>query len=264
MDEILADAQHLLSRGAREITLLGQNVDAYGRDLPEKPGLAARPDLADLLAAVHELPGLARLRFLTSHPAEMSDKLIATVARLPKVCAHFELPVQAGDDQLLKRMARGYTVARYRELVGQIRAQIPHASIATDIIVGFPGETVEQFESTLALVRELRFDAVHIAAYSPRPGTPAHRLPDDVPAEEKERRRRAVEELQTQIAAEMNAQLLGQTLEILVEGREKGRWGGRTRTNRLVHFADEQDRRGQFVQARITWAGPWSLLGEIA
>lgn len=186
------------------------------------------------------------------------------MAGLPRVCAHFELPVQAGDDAVLKRMARGYTVARYRELVGQIRAQIPHASIATDIIVGFPGETAEQFENTLNLVRELRFDAVHVAAYSPRPGTPAHRLPDDAPAEDKELRRRAVEEAQTQIAAEINARLVGETLEILVEGREKGRWGGRTRTNRLVHFADEQDRRGQLVAVRITWAGPWSLLGEIA
>jgi len=254
--EVHSEVEKAVAMGAREVTLLGQNVDAYGRDLPD------HPDLADLLHAIHDVQGLERIRFLTSHPADMTNKLIATVAELPKVCEHFELPVQAGDDLILKRMGRAYTVAQYCDLVGRIRSCIPGASIATDVIVGFPGETEAQFESTLLLLRGLRFDAVHVAAYSPRPGTPAYRLPDDVPAEEKIRRRQAVEELQKRIVGEINARLLGQTVEILVEGREKGRWGGRTRTNKLAFFEDGRDWRGKLAAVRITWTGPWSLLGE--
>ncbi len=255
---IVSEVRRVVAGGAREVTLLGQNVDAYGADLP------GAPDLADLLRAIHDTPGLARIRFLTSHPAEMTDKLIATVAALSRVCPHFELPVQAGDDQVLKRMGRHYTVAHYRALVERIRAQIPDASIATDVIVGFPGESGAQFAGTVQLLRELRLDAVHVAAYSPRPGTPAARLLDDVPAEEKARRRQVIEALQEGISGELNAALLGQTVEVLVEERQKGRWGGRTRGNRLVFFAAEGDWRGRLVPVRITWAGPWSLIGELA
>jgi len=257
IEEVVCEVKSLAARGAREVTLLGQNVDSYGHDLPGKP------TLADLLRAVHEVEGLYRIRFLTSHPGDIRPDLIETVAELPKVCEHFELPVQSGNDEILRRMGRGYTVAQYCDLIERIRARIPGVSLATDVIVGFPGETEAQFESTYRLLEELRFDVVHVAAYSPRPGTPAARLPDDVPPEEKERRRRAIEELQKRIAGEINGQFLGQTVEVLVEERRKGRWRGRTRTNKLVFFGDKADWRGKLAQVEITWAGPWSMVGEV-
>ncbi len=258
VEEIVNEVRELVAGGVREVTLLGQNVDSYGHDLP------ARPDLADLLTAVHPIEGLARIRFLTSHPADMTDRLIETAARLPKVCEHVEIPVQSGDDTVLRRMGRGYTVDRFRDLVARIRAAMPGAGLATDVIVGFPGETEAQFEATLRLLEELRFDMVHVAAYSPRPGTPAERLPDDVPPEEKERRRRAVDELQERIVGEINARLLGQTVEVLVEGRHRGKWQGRTRSNKLVFFdIDDTDWTGQLVQVRIVKTGPWSMQARV-
>ncbi|MGQ9626307.1 MAG: tRNA (N6-isopentenyl adenosine(37)-C2)-methylthiotransferase MiaB [Anaerolineae bacterium] len=258
VSEIVTEAQDLVRRGAREVTLLGQNVDSYGHDLP------GRPDLADLLEAVHDVEGLWRIRFLTSHPKDMSDKLIETVSRLPKVCEHIELPVQSGDDEILKRMGRGYTVERYLDLVERIRRAIPGLSLVTDVIVGFPGETEKQFMNTYNLLEELCFDMVHVAAYSPRPETAAARLPDDVPPEEKERRRRAVEELQEKIAGEINRKLVGETVEILVEEKHKGKWKGRTRTNKLVFFpaSGQESYQGRLVKVCITWAGPWSMQGE--
>jgi tRNA-2-methylthio-N6-dimethylallyladenosine synthase len=256
--EITEEVQCLVERGAREVTLLGQNVDAYGQDLP------CQHTLASLLQAVHEIDGLWRIRFLTSHSADMAGELIEAVADLPKVCEHIEIPVQSGDDKILKRMLRRYTIAQYRELVAKIRERIPNVALATDVIVGFPGETEKQFMNTHDLLREIRFDVVHVAAYSPRPGTAASRLPDDVPPQEKERRRKAVEELQRQIAGEINALLLGQTVEVLVEERHKGKWRGRTRTNKLVFFEDEGDWRGKLAQVQITWTGPWSMQGSPA
>ncbi len=264
--EIRQEVEQLVSRGAREITLLGQNVDDYGSDLP------GDVTLSTVLRAIHDIDGLWRIRFLTSHPQEMTDEIIATATELPKVCESWELPVQSGDDDVLRRMGRGYTVAHFRDLVGRIRAATAprDCAINTDVIVGFPGETAEQFQRTLDLVRELRFDVVHVAAYSPRPGTAAARLVDNVPAEEKERRRAAIEEAQTEIAAEINAQLLGRDVELLVDGLQGGRWRGRTRTNKLVFFdadgdASRADARsdtnwlGRLVQARIIWTGPWSM-----
>jgi len=255
--EVACEVKSLVARGAREVTLLGQNVDSYGHDLRGKP------TLADLLRAVHEIEALYRIRFLTSHPGDIRPELIEAVAKLPRVCEHFELPVQSGDDEVLRRMGRSYTVAEYTALIERIRARIPDVSLATDVIVGFPGETEAQFENTRRLLEELRFDVVHIAAYSERPGTPAARLHDDVLPEEKERRRRAIEALQERIAGEMNRQLVGQTIEVLVEKKRKGRWRGRTRTNKLVFFEDEADWRGKLTQVRITWAGPWSLIREV-
>jgi len=262
VDEVVAEVRDLAARGVREVTLLGQNVDSYGHDL-DGGGLGRPPDLADLLEAVHAVPGLARIRFLTSHPADMAQRLVETAARLPLVCEHMELPVQAGDDAVLRRMGRGYTVAEYRDLVARIRAAMPGVGLATDVIVGFPGETADQFEATYRLLEEIRFDMVHVAAYSPRPGTPSARLADDVPAREKDRRRKAVDDLQERIVAEINAGLVGQTVEVLAEERHRGKWRGRTRTNKLVFFdVGQQDRTGQLVPVRITQAGAWSMQAE--
>jgi tRNA-2-methylthio-N6-dimethylallyladenosine synthase len=256
VDEIVAEVEDHVARGAREVTLLGQNVDSYGGDLP------GRPDLSDVLQAIHGLNDLWRIRFLTSHPGDMSQRIIDVATALPKVGESWELPVQSGNDTVLRRMARGYTVARYRDLVARIRAADPASAINTDVIVGFPGETEEQFEDTLRLVEEIRFDVVHVAAYSVRPGTPAANWPDDVSPEEKERRRAAVEAAQTRIAGEISATLLGRTVEVLVDGRQRGRWRGRTRTNKLVFFEDAGAWLGRLAQVRVTWAGPWSLIGE--
>lgn len=263
--DVVAEVRELAGRGVREVTLLGQNVDSYGHDLPPMGPGQGRPGLADLLEAAHPTEGLARIRFLTSHPADMTERLIEAAARLPKVCEHIELPIQSGDDGVLRRMGRGYQVAQYRELVAQIRAAMPGAGLATDVIVGFPGETAAQFGATYRLLEELRFDMVHVAAYSPRPGTPAERLADDVPAEEKERRRRAVDDLQERVVGEINAALLGNVVQVLVEERLRGKWRGRTRTNKLVFFdVGGADRQGELVPVRITRTGPWSLLGEPA
>jgi tRNA-2-methylthio-N6-dimethylallyladenosine synthase len=257
MGEIVEEVRCLVERGVREVTLVGQIVDSYGHDLP------GQPTLADLLGEVHEVEGLWRIRFLTSHPNFMNDRLIEAVASLPKVCEHIELPVQAGDDRLLKRMGRRYTVSQYRRLLAKIREHIPGVSLATDLIVGFPEETEEEFRRTYRLLEEERFDVIHVAAYSPRPDTPAARLTDDVPSEVKERRRRALEELQAKIAEEINQALLGETLEVLVEGRQKGKWKGRTRTNKLVFFQDDNDWRGKLAPVQIIWAGPWSMQGSL-
>jgi len=259
MEEILCEVERLAACGVKEVTLLGQNVDSYGHDLPQEP------DLADLLSQLNQIAGLARIRFLTSHPKDMSERLIEAMAHLEKVCEHLSLPLQAGDDDILRAMRRGYTVEHYRELIGYIRCVLPHVALSTDVIVGFPGESEEQFQRTYDLLSELRFDTVHVAAYSPRPGTIASRkFEDDVPAAEKRRRREMVESLQEAIATEINRKLLGQTVEILVEGRKKGKWQGRTRTNKLVFFSDEADRLGQLVKVKVGKTSPWALQGRLA
>ncbi len=257
--EVVAEVHGLVAQGVREVTLLGQIVDRYGKDFPGQ-----RPDLADLLAAVHEIEGLWRIRFLTSHPNYMSDRILRAVAELPKVCEQIEVPVQAGDDEVLANMKRGYTADEYRRLVRHIRELIPGAAIHTDIIVGFPGETAEQFQRTYDLLAELRLDKAHLAMYSPRPGTvSARRMADDVPPEEKKRRWEALDRLQEQVVGEINRRLLGQTVEVLVEDLHKGKWRGRTRLNKLVFFADAADWRGKLAHVRIIWAGPWSMIGEV-
>ena len=255
--EIVRDVEGLVARGSREITLLGQNVDAYGSDLPD------HPDLADILYAIHDIPDLWRIRFLTSHPREMSQRIIDAVGALPKVCECWELAVQSGDDAMLKRMARGYTVERFCDLVGRIRQATPDCAINTDIIVGFCGESEAEFENTMALLRETRFDVVHVAAYSVRPSTPAARWDDDIPQAVKDARRVAVEKLQEGIAAEINAANLGQEVEILVDGRQKGRWRGRTRQGKLVFFESGEDWLGRLAIVHIDWTGPWSMIGTV-
>ena len=258
VEEIVCEVEELVKRGIKEVTLVGQNVDSYGHDLP------GHPDLADLLNESSSINDLARMRFLTNHPKDISLKLIEAMVSLSKVCEHLELPVQSGDNDILKAMRREYTVERYRELVCTIRHKIPQISLNTDIIVGFPGETEEQFEHSLSLVKEMMFDVVHVAAYSPRPGTIAWReYQDDIPAEVKKERLNKIEELQTAIASEINSQLQGKKIEVLVEGRKKGKWFGRTRSNKLVFFEDAGDWLGQLTRIQIERTSPWSLGGEV-
>jgi tRNA-2-methylthio-N6-dimethylallyladenosine synthase len=256
--EVLSEVRALVAQGVKEITLLGQIVDRYGKDIPDGP------DLAALLRVVHDVDGLERVRFLTSHPNWMSDELLDAVAELPKVMPHIEVPVQAGDDEVLENMKRGYTAEAYRRLVEKIRQRIPGVSIATDVIVGFPGESGVQFQRTYDLLAELQLDVAHLARYSPRPGTVAERrLPDDVPDEEKWRRFRLLEELQEGIAAEINARYLGETVEVLFEEKVRGRWKGRTPTNKLVFVESDRDLRGQILPVQITWTGPWSMQARL-
>ena len=256
VEEVAREVELLAARGVKEVTLLGQTVDAYGHDLPD------RPDLADLLHRLNDVSGLERIRFLTSHPSFMSDRIIEAVASLPKVCEHINLPVQAGDDQVLSRMRRNYTQAEYVDLVSRIRDNVSDAALSTDIIVGFPGETEEQFQRSLGLVSDLRFDKVHSAVYSPRPGTISDRtMGDDVDPDEKIGRRRRIEALQEGIQSDINSALLGQDLEVLVEGRRGGKWQGRTRSNKLVYFQHQGDQQGRLVRVNIAKASPWSLQG---
>ena len=257
-EEILDEAQCLVDQGVKEITLLGQIVDRYGMDLP------GQPTLASLLRDLQKIKDLKRIRFLTSHPNWITKDLLMAVAELPKVCQHIEVPNQSGDDQILQAMRRGYTSDTYRELIRDIRALIPGVSIATDIIVGFPGETEAQFENTHNLLRELRMDVAHLARYSPRIGTfSARKMVDDVPAEEKMRRFRVLENLQETIAGEINAQYLGQTINVLFEGKSRNRWRGRTKTNKLVFVESQENLRGEECDVKITWAGPWSMVGTL-
>ena len=259
VEDVVREVELLAQRGVREVTLLGQTVDAYGHDLPD------RPDLADLLEAVHPIEGLERIRFLTSHPRFMSDRIIQAVADSPKVCEHFNLPFQAGDDEVLLNMRRSYTRDDYLRLVDRIRAAVPNVSMSTDVIVGFPGETDEQFQATLDIIRDVRFDKVHTAAYSTRPGTiAARRMEDDVPDHEKKARLQAIEELQEGIVAEINSELLGRTVEALVDGHNKGQWQGRTRSDKLVFFPHEADLLGELARVRISKTGPWSLQGALS
>jgi tRNA-2-methylthio-N6-dimethylallyladenosine synthase len=258
MAEITGEVKELVHRGVKEVTLLGQNVDSYGHDLSD------RPSLADLLSEVHTIDGLARIRFLTNHPKEMNPKLIETIAQLDKVCEQISLPVQSGSNDILKAMRRGYTVEQYRQLVADIRSKIAGVTMSTDVIVGFPSETEQQFQETLNLLSELRFDTVHVAAYSPRSGTiAARKFEDNVPPAEKRERLHKVERLQESIAAEINAWLLGKTVEVLVEGRKKGKWQGRTQSGKLVFFSDNNDCLGQLMKIRIEKTSPWSLQGKI-
>jgi tRNA-2-methylthio-N6-dimethylallyladenosine synthase len=259
--EIVSEVRSLAAQGVKEVTLLGQIVDRYGYDVPDGPRLP------NLLKVVDQVEGIDRIRFLTSHPNYFGDRLIDTIAELPKVCEHIEVPLQAGHDEILMRMKRGYTADDYRRLIYHIRQHIPEASIATDIIVGFPGETQVHFQATLDVLAELKMDVCHAAMYSPRPGTVSSKMLDDVPPQEKKRRLQAVNELQERIVADINRQLLGQQVEVLVEELHKDKWKGRTRTNKLVFFSGNQagdaDWRGKRVKVDITWTGPWSMQGQL-
>jgi len=258
VEEIVGEVGELVHRGAKEVTLLGQNVDSYGHDLPSKP------DLADLLYELNMLDGLARIRFLTNHPKDMSSKLIEAIAKLDKVCEQISLPVQSGNNDILRAMRRGYTVEHYHQLIAEIRSKIAGVALSTDVIVGFPSESDQQFQQTVSLLSELRFDTVHVAAYSPRPGTIAAReYEDNIPPTEKKERLDRIEQLQESIAGEINAQLLGKTVEVLVEGRKKGKWQGRTRTGKLVFFNSNSNCLGEIVKIKIEKTSPWALQGKV-
>jgi len=256
--DIVAEIRSLAAQGVKEVTLLGQIVDRYGKDVPDGPNLAA------LLRLVHGIEGVERIRFLTSHPSYFSEELMEAVAELPKVMPHIEVPIQAGDDQVLANMKRGYTQRDYRVLVDRIRNKIPDCSIATDIIVGFPGETEAQFMETHRVLEDLRLDVAHLARYSAREGTVAtRRMDDNVSDAEKMRRFRMLEELQEKVVEEINRKYLGQTVEVLFEEQVKGRWKGRTPTNKLVFVESADDLRGKLAPVTITWTGPWSMQANL-
>jgi tRNA-2-methylthio-N6-dimethylallyladenosine synthase len=308
-DDILAEARELAAAGYREVTLLGQNVNSYGHDLApdlrfghvdearlagRQLDLAGRPDLAELIRAIDGLrtsdgrAAIGRLRFVTSHPWDLSDRLIAALADCDSVCEHLHLPVQSGSDAVLRRMGRQYTIEHYLERLARIRAAVPGIAVSTDVIVGFCGETETQFEETLALLETVRYDQVFAAAYSPRPGTPATRLEDDVPADVKRRRLNQLLALQEGIGLERNRAWLGREVAVLVDAvhaprahdhdqdveasttqaaptaaSEGGRLSGRTRTNKLVHLAGDPSLVGREVLVRIDHAGPYALRGAL-
>jgi tRNA-2-methylthio-N6-dimethylallyladenosine synthase len=281
-DEIVTEVRALVGQGVREVTLLGQIVDRYGYDLlgdsyaiqKYNPGAASgiasqnlpvETPMVQLLQKVSEIEGLQRIRFLTSHPNWMTDELLDAVRDLPKVMPHIEVPVQAGDDEVLSNMRRGYTSDQYRALVQRIRAKVPNAGIATDIIVGFCGESEQQFMRTYDLLEELKLDVVHLAKYSTRPHTTAARsLQDDVPETEKQRRFQALEDQQARITAQINQKLEGTTTQVLVEGQHKGKWRGRTPSNKLVFFEDSsRNWQGTMAEVKIGWTGPWSMQGSL-
>jgi tRNA-2-methylthio-N6-dimethylallyladenosine synthase len=319
-DEILAEARALLTAGYREITLLGQNVNSYGHDLPAEERFrhaaeerwsgrridrTGRPDLAELIRAIDALaradgrPAIPRLRFITSHPWDLSDRLIAAMAECPSVCGALHLPVQSGDDAVLRRMGRQYSIAHYRERLERIRKAVPGIAISTDVIVGFCGETREQFQATLDLLRAVRYDQVFAAAYSPRPGTPATRLADDVPADLKRERLNELLAAQEAIGFERNRERVGSRASVLVDAIARSRAHdhddeapqghasaaltltgedpfarplpagvvrlfGRSRENKLVHLPGSPELVGQVVDTQIVGAGPYSLRGVLA
>jgi tRNA-2-methylthio-N6-dimethylallyladenosine synthase len=319
-DDVAAEARQIAAAGFSELSLLGQNVNSYGHDLPAEQrfghidtqrwsgrqlDLQARPDLAELLRTIDGIrddsgaPAIPRLRFITSHPWDLSDRLIDAMAECPSVCEHLHLPIQSGDDAMLQRMGRQYTVEHYKERLARIRTAVPGIAISTDVIVGFCGETEEQFRSTLRVLDEIRFDTVFAAAYSPRPGTPALRMADDVPATDKRRRLNELLARQEAIGLELNQAWLGRDVEVLVEritpvrrastapdddqanadgleelpagvpalagtaGEGSVALAGRTRHNKLVHLAGDPTLVGRMVSVRIDHAGPFALRGRV-
>jgi tRNA-2-methylthio-N6-dimethylallyladenosine synthase len=300
-DEIVDEARSLAAAGYREVTLLGQNVNSYGHDLPPEPRFAAvdterwagrrldlhgRPDLAELIRAIDAIrtadgvPAIPRLRFVTSHPWDLSDRLIAAMADCPSLCQHLHLPVQSGNDAVLRRMGRQYTIEHYLERLTRIREAVPGIAISTDVIVGFCGETDAQFRSTLALLDAVGYDQVFAAAYSERPGTPATHLADDVPADVKRARLNELLARQEAIGLERNEAWVGREVEVLVDSvtaprshdHEDGGGGasapgprvsGRSRQNKLVHLAGGPELVGRLIAARIEHAGPYALRGLI-
>ena len=257
-EDVVAEVREAVAQGYKEVTLLGQNVNSYGKD-------HKLADFADLLKMVDEVPGIERVRFMTSHPKDLSDKLIETIAHGKHICEHIHLPVQYGSDKILSAMHRIYTVDSYRALVERIRKAIPHVALTTDLIVGFPGETDDDFAQMLDFLREIRYDSAYTFIYSKRSGTPAAKMEDQVPDALKHERLEQLMAVQNDISREINDQFLDTVQEIMVEGPSKNddaMWSGRTRTNKLVIFPHGAEQPGDFVNVKITHPQTWVLKGE--
>ena len=258
-EDVVAEVRRAVEEGYREVTLLGQNVNSYGKD-------HKKADFADLLRMVDEVEGIRRVRFMTSHPKDIGDKLIEAIKGGQHICEHIHLPVQYGSSRILKAMNRGYTVERYRERVRRVREALPNASLTTDLIVGFPGETEEDFAEMLNFLREMRYDSAYTFLYSKRSGTPAAAMIDQVPDAVKHVRLHRLMQEQNAISREINEALMGAELEVMVEGASKNDaavWSGRTRTNKIVLFPHGAERAGDFVQVRVTQPQTWVLKGEV-
>lgn len=258
-ERIIQEVRELTKDGYKEITLLGQNVNSYGKDIKE--GL----DFADLLQQLDAIEGLARIRYMTSHPRDFSDKIIRTIEKSRKICEHFHLPVQSGSNKILKLMNRGYTREYYLELINKIKGRIEHCSITSDIIIGFPGEEEADYQDTLDLIQKVQFDAAYIFIYSPRKGTKAAEMQNQVDPEIKKDRIKRLNLIQSKISFDKNRQLLGTKQEILVEERSKTNpymITGRTRTNKIVHLSSEGNLFGQLVDVEIVEAKSWTLTGK--
>ena len=262
--DIVHDAEMMVDRGVKDITLLGQNVDSYGHDI--RP----RIDLADLFEKVHEINGLERIRFMTSHPNDMSLRIIEAIRDLPKVCEMVNLPFQAGDDTMLANMRRGYTIGQFLDKIAQIKDIIPNVTLTTDLIVGFSGETDAQFEGSMDVLRSVEFSKVHTSEYSYREGTFASRkMNDDVTRSVKKARKVVVDEFQQVVQARNNALLVGTQFDVLIEGRKRGRVHGRSRGDKLIYLkapvegSMPEPQPGQTVQVEITNSSPWSLESEL-
>lgn len=267
-EAIRAEIEQIAQQGYKEVTLLGQNIDAYGRDLPgTTPEGRHKYTLTDLLYYVHDVPGIERIRFATSHPRYFTERLIRACAELPKVCEHFHIPFQSGDNEVLKRMARGYTHEKYRRIIDTIRGYMPDASISADAIVGFPGETEAQFENTLKIVEDIGFDLLNTAAYSPRPGTPAAVWEEQLSEEVKSDRLQRLNHLVSIKAAERSQRYQGRIEEVLVEDqniKDPTQVMGRTQGNRLTFFKGNiAELKGKLVKVKITEVRAFSLTGEI-
>ncbi|MEA5580541.1 tRNA (N6-isopentenyl adenosine(37)-C2)-methylthiotransferase MiaB [Nodularia harveyana UHCC-0300] len=267
-EAIRAEMEELGRQGYKEITLLGQNIDAYGRDLPgTTPEGRHLHNFTDLLYSVHDIPGIERLRFATSHPRYFTERLIQACAELPKVCEHFHIPFQSGDNELLKAMSRGYTHEKYRRIIDTIRRYMPDASISGDAIVGFPGETEAQFENTLKLVEDIGFDLLNTAAYSPRPGTPAALWTNQLSEEVKSDRLQRLNHLVNVKASERSQRYMGRIEEVLVEdqnSKDPTQVMGRTGGNRLTFFTGDINLlKGKIVKVKITEVRAFSLTGEL-
>ncbi len=259
--DIYKEVQGLARDGYKEITLLGQNVNSYGKNLNENI------DFPDLLKVLHEIPGIERIRFVTSHPKDLSDKLIEYMRELPKVCEHIHLPIQAGSDNILRLMNRRYTYSQYREKVDKLRGAIPDIAITSDVIVGFPGETEEDFRHTVEALKEIEFDGIFAFKYSKRPGTKAVCLDDHIDEETKSRRLTEVLALQEEITYRKNKALEGRIVEVLIEGRSETdpeKMTGRTRTNKIVNFYGDEEDTGRLKSIKILEAKQHSLYGEIS
>lgn len=262
VEEVVRETTALGRDGFKDITLLGQNVNSYGKDQAGEDAV----DFADLLKAVDEIDTIERVRYMTSHPRDMNEKVIQAVANSKRICEHFHLPIQSGSDTLLMRMNRGYTTKYYRELIRSIRQQVPNASLTTDLIVGFPGETEELFQETLAFIKEIQFDAAYTFLYSQRSGTPAATMPEQIPLPVKKARLKELMDIQNEISLLLNKRLEGHTVQVLVEGDSKNdasKFMGRTRTNKLVLWEKAgKEGVGDLVNIKITSAQTWLLKGQ--